>query len=145
MLMLPHKELPESTRWKKIMQARQSISTWRTKVILNTSRIKLYPFRNSRFYQEVHLNVHDNATMIYSEVIVPGRVASGEAFEYDICYIRTVGKNQLGKDKIYGCRKVRSKERKHEDRRNIREIQSRWYNLYRYQRVNVKDLQHEIQ
>ena len=44
LLMLPHKELPESTRWKKIMQARQSISTWRKKVILNTSRIKLYPF-----------------------------------------------------------------------------------------------------
>ena len=58
---------------------------------------QIIPFRNSRFYQEVHLNVHDNATMIYSEVIVPGRVASGEAFEYDICYIKTVGKNQLGK------------------------------------------------
>ena len=39
---------------------------------------QIIPFRNSRFYQEVELNVHDNATMIYSEVIVPGRVASGE-------------------------------------------------------------------
>lgn len=58
---------------------------------------QIIPFRNSRFYQEVHLNVHDNATMIYSEVIVPGRVASGEAFEYDICYIKTVRKNQLGR------------------------------------------------
>jgi|SRR5688500_12346471 len=58
---------------------------------------QIIPFRNSRFYQEVHLNVHDNATMIYSEVIVPGRVASGEAFEYDICYIKTIGRNQLGK------------------------------------------------
>ena len=46
------------------------------------------------------MNVHDNATMIYSEVIVPGRVASGEAFEYDICYIKTVGKNQLGKTRF---------------------------------------------
>ena len=58
---------------------------------------QIIPFRNSRFYQEVNFNVHDNATMIYSEVIVPGRVASGEAFEYDICYIKTVGRNQLGK------------------------------------------------
>jgi urease accessory protein len=57
---------------------------------------QIIPFRNSRFYQEVELNVHESATMIYSEVIVPGRVASGEAFEYDICYIRTVGKNHLG-------------------------------------------------
>lgn len=58
---------------------------------------QIIPFRNSRFYQEVELNVHDNSTMIYSEVIVPGRVASGEAFEYDICYIKTVGKNHLGR------------------------------------------------
>ena len=58
---------------------------------------QIIPFRNSRFYQEVILNVHDNATMIYSEVIVPGRVASGEAFEYDICYLKTIGRNQLGK------------------------------------------------
>jgi urease accessory protein len=61
---------------------------------------QIIPFRNSRFYQEVHLNVHDNATMIYSEVIVPGRVASGEAFEYDICYIKTIGRNQLGKPRF---------------------------------------------
>ena len=61
---------------------------------------QIIPFRNSRFYQEVNLNVHDNATMIYSEVIVPGRVASGEAFEYDLCYIKTVGRNQLGKTRF---------------------------------------------
>ena len=57
---------------------------------------QIIPFRNSRFYQEVELNVHDNATMIYSEVIVPGRVASGEAFEYEICYLRTVVKEPFG-------------------------------------------------
>lgn len=49
---------------------------------------QIIPFRNSRFYQEVILNVHDSATMIYSKVIVLGRVASGEAFEYDICYVK---------------------------------------------------------
>jgi len=61
---------------------------------------QIIPFRNSRFYQEVELNVHDNATLIYSETIVPGRVASGEAFEYDICYLRTVGRNQWGKTRF---------------------------------------------
>jgi urease accessory protein len=61
---------------------------------------QIIPFRNSRFFQEVILNVHDSATMIYSEVIVPGRVASGEAFEYDICYIKTIGKNHLGKTRF---------------------------------------------
>lgn len=51
-------------------------------------------FRNSRFYQPVQLNVHDNATMIYSEMLVPGRVASGESLEYEICYIKTTARNQ---------------------------------------------------
>lgn len=61
---------------------------------------QIIPFRNSRFYQEVILNVHDNATMIYSEIIVPGRIASGEVFEYDICYVKTIGKNHLGKTRF---------------------------------------------
>jgi urease accessory protein len=71
---------------------------------------QLIPFRNSRFYQEVELNVHDNATMIYSEVIVPGRVESGEAFEYDICYIKTVGRNQLGKLRFIDTVKLEPKK-----------------------------------
>lgn len=67
---------------------------------------QIIPFRNSRFYQEVILNVHDSATMIYSEVIVPGRVASGEAFEYDICYVKTIGKNHLGRTRFIDTLKL---------------------------------------
>jgi urease accessory protein len=70
---------------------------------------QIIPFRNSRFYQEVNLNVHDNATMIYSEVIVPGRVASGEEFEYDICYIKTVGRNHLGRSRFIDTVKLEPK------------------------------------
>ncbi len=55
---------------------------------------QIIPYRNSRFYQTVNLNVHDNATMVYSEIIVPGRVAAGESFEYDICYMKALAKNQ---------------------------------------------------
>jgi urease accessory protein len=55
---------------------------------------QIIPYRDSRFYQKVNLNVHDNATMIYSEMIVPGRVASEESFEYDICYMKSLGRNQ---------------------------------------------------
>ena len=58
---------------------------------------QIIPYRNSRFYQTVNLNVHDNATMVYSEIIVPGRVASGESFEYDICYMKALAKNQKGR------------------------------------------------
>jgi urease accessory protein len=70
---------------------------------------QIIPFRNSRFYQEVHLNVHDNATMIYSEVIVPGRVASGEVFEYDICYIKTTARNHLGQCRFIDVIKLEPK------------------------------------
>jgi urease accessory protein len=57
---------------------------------------QIIPYRNSRFYQEVTLNTHDNSTMVYSEMLVPGRVGSGESFEYDICYLKTNSKNQNG-------------------------------------------------
>ena len=55
---------------------------------------QIIPYRNSRFYQRIDLRVHDNATMVYSEIVTPGRVASGESFEYDACYLKTAGKNQ---------------------------------------------------
>jgi urease accessory protein len=55
---------------------------------------QIIPYRDSRFYQKVNLSVHDNATMVYAEMIVPGRVASGESFEYDICYMKASAKNQ---------------------------------------------------
>lgn len=61
---------------------------------------QIIPFRNSRFYQDVELIVHENATIIYSEIIVPGRVASGEKFQYDICYIKTVARYQSGKPRF---------------------------------------------
>jgi urease accessory protein len=59
---------------------------------------QIIPFRDSRFYQTVNLKIHDNGTMIYSEMIVPGRVASGESFQYDICYMKALAKNQ--KDRL---------------------------------------------
>src|SRR6476620_736085 len=54
---------------------------------------QIIPYANSRFYQLTNLKVHENATMIYSEILVPGRVASGEKFMYDICYIKTLATN----------------------------------------------------
>jgi urease accessory protein len=57
---------------------------------------QIIPYRNSRFYQNALLNVHDNSTLIYSEMLVPGRVGSGESFDYDICYMKIKAKNQTG-------------------------------------------------
>jgi urease accessory protein len=61
---------------------------------------QIIPYQNSRYYQKVNLNVHDNATMIYSEILTPGRMAMDEYFDYDICYLRTYCKNQ---EKQFRC------------------------------------------
>jgi urease accessory protein len=57
---------------------------------------QVIPFRDSRFYQEANLRIHDNATLLYSEIITPGRVASGEHFDYDICYMKVIAKDHGG-------------------------------------------------
>jgi urease accessory protein len=72
---------------------------------------QIIPYRNSRFYQTVNLNVHDNATMVYSEIIVPGRVASGESFEYDICYMKALAKNQKGRIRFIDIAMLEPKKR----------------------------------
>ncbi len=58
---------------------------------------QIIPYRNSRYYQRMGLDVHDDATLIYSEVLAPGREAMGEAFEYDACCLKTVCRNQDGR------------------------------------------------
>ena len=49
---------------------------------------QLIPYKSSRYYQKTTFTVDDSATLVYSETIVPGRVAMGELFDYDICYLK---------------------------------------------------------
>jgi urease accessory protein len=55
---------------------------------------QIIPYRNSRYYQRLGCTIHDSAVMVYSEIITPGRMAMNEAFEYDVCYVKSVVKNQ---------------------------------------------------
>ncbi len=71
---------------------------------------QIIPYKNSRYYQKVNLNVHDNSTLVYSEILTPGRVAMGESFEYDICYLRTHCKNQDKKIKFLENTKIEPKK-----------------------------------
>ena len=71
---------------------------------------QIIPYANSRFYQLTNLKVHENATMIYSEILVPGRVASGEKFEYDICYIKTLATNHVVKLRFIDALKLMPKK-----------------------------------
>jgi len=56
------------------------------------------------------LNIHDNATLIYSEVLTPGRTAMKETFDYDICYLRTYCKNQNNKFRCLENMKIEPKK-----------------------------------
>ena len=59
---------------------------------------QLIPYKNSRYYQRATFNVDDSATLVYSETIVPGRVAMGELFDYDVCCLKTLcydGKQEM--------------------------------------------------
>ena len=53
---------------------------------------QIIPYNNSRFYQKTNLDIDDSSTVVYSETIVPGRIAMGEMFDFDVCYLKTEGK-----------------------------------------------------
>ena len=76
---------------------------------------QIIPFKNSRYYQKVNLNVHNNSTLIYSEILTPGRVAMEESFEYDICYLRTHCRNQDKKIRFLENTKIEPKKQRLED------------------------------
>ena len=52
---------------------------------------QIIPYNNSRFYQKTNLNIDISSTVVYSETIVPGRIAMGEMFDFDVCYLKTEG------------------------------------------------------
>ncbi len=76
---------------------------------------QIIPYKDSRYYQKVNLNVHDNSTLIYSEILTPGRVAMDELFEYDICYLRTHCKNQDQKIRFLENAKIEPKKQRLRD------------------------------
>ena len=57
---------------------------------------QIIPYKNSRFYQSLNLNIHESATLVCSEMVVPGRVGMGESFAYDACYLKTTAHNHKG-------------------------------------------------
>ena len=71
---------------------------------------QIIPYKNSRYYQKVNLKIHKNSTLVYSEVLTPGRVAMGESFEYDICYLKTHCKDQDGKIRFLENTKIEPKK-----------------------------------
>jgi urease accessory protein len=50
---------------------------------------EIIPYKSSRFFQKVNLKLGSMSTVLYSEIITAGRIASGEIFEFDSCFLRT--------------------------------------------------------
>ncbi len=61
---------------------------------------QIIPYAGSRFYQKTSIRAHEDATVVYSEIITPGRAASGELFQYDICYLKIQGSDLYGRPKF---------------------------------------------
>ena len=76
---------------------------------------QIIPYKNSRYYQKVDLSVHNNSTLIYSEILTPGRVAMDESFAYDICYLRTHCKDQDKKIRFLENTKIEPKKMRVKD------------------------------
>ncbi len=58
---------------------------------------QIIPFKSSRFYQQVDLELERNATVVYSETISSGRTASGENFDFEICFLKMTARDSRGK------------------------------------------------
>lgn len=52
--------------------------------------------QDARYVQRTRLTVDDNATAILGEIVLPGRMASGEAFLYDLFYSALEATGQQG-------------------------------------------------
>ena len=73
---------------------------------------QIIPFKNSRYYQKVNINIDKNSSLIYSEVLTPGRVAMKESFEYDIYYFKTHCLDQEKKIIFWENTKIEPKKQK---------------------------------
>lgn len=57
----------------------------------------IIPYRGARYYQEVLLEKAPGATLISADILLPGRVAAGEAFAYDVLGMTTRGRDLEGR------------------------------------------------
>lgn len=58
---------------------------------------QIIPFRSSRFFQQVDVQVDQNSTVVYSETLSAGRTASGENFDFDQCFLKMAARDSKGK------------------------------------------------
>jgi urease accessory protein len=75
---------------------------------------QIIPYKKSRYFQQVLIKAGTDSTVVYSEIMTPGRVAMGELFDYDLCYLRLVAKNRAGKTLFLDASRLDPKEQRFE-------------------------------
>ena len=49
---------------------------------------QIIPFKSSRFFQSVEIQLGQSSTVVYSETLASGRIAAGERFDFDLCFLK---------------------------------------------------------
>lgn len=57
----------------------------------------LIPYRGARLYQEIDLHLAEGGTLLFSDALAPGRVASGESFAYDLLFTSIRASDEAGR------------------------------------------------
>lgn len=76
----------------KVFTARDNFATQLVNLRVGAGAVLEYlpdpvvPFRGARLFQRTSLTAAKDATVILGEVLLPGRVAHGEAHAYDLCW-----------------------------------------------------------
>ena len=67
---------------------------------------QIIPYADSEFSQDATFLVHETATLVYSEMITPGRVGMGESFRYKSCNLKMRVVNQNGNIRFIDASKM---------------------------------------
>lgn len=79
----------------KVFTARRNFVTQMTNLRAHAGAVLEYlpdpviPFRGSRLFQRTCVTAHPESTVILSDTLLPGRVAHGEAHDYDLYWAET--------------------------------------------------------
>jgi len=104
---------------------------------------QIIPYKKSRYFQQVQITSGLDSTIVYSEVITPGRVAMGELFDYDLCYLRMTAKNKGGKILFMDAARLDPKEQKF-NQTGILGTKSIFGTLYIITKKNLQKISDEI-
>ena len=79
---------PSATRVFRAKYPRQRVEIWQSIVIEDGGRLDvcpevLIPHGGARYFQATRIEVHEGGELFSTEMLAPGRTASGEAFAYD--------------------------------------------------------------